>query len=183
MTRLRLASGILLLLGGIVPLVSFGGCSGIPDDGTFPAGGTNSGNGGAGSGAQSTGADTSMGVFSSTVTGTSTMSGTTMSGGGGNCGGQEYTGQKLPLAMFIMLDKSGSMNDSTGAGTKWQAVTTALQAYINAPTSAGVEVGISFFGIPPGGGPACPTACGAQCTACGGQCLLGIQCLAAGGNS
>jgi hypothetical protein len=120
-----------------------------------------------------------VGSFVGTMTGT--MSGGTQSGGGGDCGGEAYTGEKQPLAMMIMLDKSGSMNDSTGAGTKWQAVTTALQAYINAPTSAGVEVGIAYFGVPVGGGPACPTACGAQCIACGGTCLLGIQCLPAGG--
>jgi hypothetical protein len=91
--------------------------------------------------------------------GSGTMSGGALSGGaGGGCGGEEYTGEKLPLAMYIMLDKSGSMLDSTGAGTKWQAVTSALQLYINAPTSAGVEVGIQYFGISTGLGNSCIAA-------------------------
>jgi hypothetical protein len=72
---------------------------------------------------------------------------------------------------MIMLDKSGSMNDSAGTGSKWQAVTIALQAYINAPTSAGVEVGIAYFGVPMGGGMTCPSACGPACDACGGTCV------------
>jgi hypothetical protein len=62
-------------------------------------------------------------------------------------------------------------------------VTDALKAYINAPSSVGVEVGIGYFGVPAGGGPSCPSACGPACDACFGTCLLGISCLPAGGGN
>jgi hypothetical protein len=67
--------------------------------------------------------------------------------------------------IFIMQDRSGSMDcpaaDDTCQNpsqllppTRWDAVTDAVQSFISAPSSAGIGVGIGFFGIPTGMGDA-----------------------------
>jgi hypothetical protein len=106
--------------------------------------------------------------------------------GGGNCGGELIQAEQVPLDMFIMLDKSGSMGDDTGAGTKWQVVTSALITFVQDGTSAGIGVGIQYFPIPPVGGTACPGACNtaqemADCNACAGLCFFGL-CAGSGAN-
>jgi hypothetical protein len=75
--------------------------------------------------------------------------------------------------MFIMYDQSGSMNDSTPVGTKWDAIKAALDGFVNDPSSAGIGVGIGYFPSTP---PAC-TASGPNCF-----CLLGL-CVSLGGGS
>jgi hypothetical protein len=71
--------------------------------------------------------------------------------GGGNSGGNEacaaetYAGELVPLDLHVVLDRSASMqNDS-----KWGAVTAALQAFINDPSSAGVGIGLQYFPVSP----------------------------------
>jgi hypothetical protein len=53
--------------------------------------------------------------------------------------------------MYIMLDRSGSMADKAGVGgnapTKWEAVTKALEAFLQDPQSADIGVGLQFFPI------------------------------------
>jgi hypothetical protein len=62
--------------------------------------------------------------------------------------------------MYIMLDQSGSMADPVAGGTtKWKAVTSALKSFIADPGSAGLGVGIGYFGVPPGGSTSCNTTC------------------------
>ncbi len=117
-------------------------------------GGSNSGgSGGSGNGTGSfnstgngSGGTMSAGTFSG-----GTMSGGTMSGGvGGGCATTTQQAQKIPLDMYIMLDESGSMDLSVGGGqTRWTAVTTALDAFIQQSQSAGLGVGIQFFGLGP----------------------------------
>ena len=53
-----------------------------------------------------------------------------------------------PLDLFFMLDSSGSMDFTTQGGiTKWQAVRTAFNQFVNDPESAKIGVGLSFFPI------------------------------------
>jgi hypothetical protein len=63
--------------------------------------------------------------------------------------------------IFIMQDRSGSMEcpaaDDTCQNptqllppTRWDAVTDAVQGFISAPSSVGIGVGIGFFGFPVG---------------------------------
>ncbi len=69
------------------------------------------------------------------------------------CAADVYSGELLPLDMFIMLDKSASMDE----GGKWGAVTSAISDFVVLPESDGIGVGLSFFPVPPTAPP--PTTC------------------------
>jgi len=105
---------------------------------------------------------------------------------GGSCAGTSIKAEKTPLDLFIMLDQSGSMGDAAGTGTKWEAVTSALDGFVDDPGATGLGVGIQYFGLPPAGGMTCPTQCmtNTDCGACG-PCMgfggFGF-CQGAGGN-
>ena len=102
------------------------------------------------------------------------------------CASETQTAKKLPLDMYIMLDQSGSMSDMvSGGGTKWQAVTQALTAFLQDPKNAALGVGIQFFGLPTSG--SAPGNC-TKDSDCGafGPCLVIIPgllgtCFSAGG--
>lgn len=52
-----------------------------------------------------------------------------------------------------MLDQSGSMTETVaGGGTKWSAVTGALDSFLVQPNLTGFSVGLQYFGLPTGGG-------------------------------
>ncbi len=126
-------------------------------------------------------------------------------GGGGSGGGVQLgdaacasstsRGQQAPLDMYVMLDQSSSMSDQVAGNTsKWAAVTSALDSFVTGTNTAGISIGIQYFGQPPGGGaPACQVSCPngtADCGATGGPCVLGfcVACVAslagsAGGDS
>jgi hypothetical protein len=54
--------------------------------------------------------------------------------------------RSVQIDLTFMLDKSRSMNDRvSGSQTKWQAVSAALDSFLDAPESAGLKAGISFF--------------------------------------
>ncbi len=90
---------------------------------------------------------------SSVGTGFATSSGV---GGGDDfidsaCATSSDEAKNIPLDLYIMFDKSGSM-----AGPKWLYSTAALQAFFESPANAGVGMALRFF---PDGG--CD---GAQCS-------------------
>ncbi|HVY45386.1 MAG TPA: vWA domain-containing protein [Minicystis sp.] len=94
------------------------------------------------------------------------------SGGGPQCGGTSSTAEPIPLDIYIMLDKSGSMSDTTSDGaTKWSAVTQALDGFFADPQSMGLDVGIQFF---PLNKPGVPDSCTQQsdCPNGSGPCVL-----------
>ena len=108
--------------------------------------------GGAGKGSGGTDNGTTTGSGGS---GGGGMGGTGGSGGGGGvidpgkgamdagpmtCGGDKYVAEKRPLDMYVMFDDSGSMIPW------WISATQAFTQFINAPESAGIGVGIQFFG-------------------------------------
>lgn len=87
---------------------------------------------------------------------------------GGGCAGEDYSAEKVPLDIYIMLDQSGSMGQGSG---KWEAVTSALTTFFNQPESAAIGVGIQYF--PQEGSQQCNTFmctttadCGAGCGTC-----------------
>lgn len=143
-------------------------------------GGLTSGNGGASaSGGTSSGGTTSSngGSGASSSGGSSTVvltGGATSSGGAGNeggagtevptCGGDEHQAMLLPLDLYVMLDSSGSMFDTIGTQTKWQAIQNALTTFLEDPASDGIGIGLQFF---PQKDPAIPDTCSttAQCGA------------------
>ncbi|WP_437585887.1 hypothetical protein [Sorangium sp. So ce1000] len=138
--------------------VIFAACGG--SDGSVFGGGA----GGAGAGASS-GTGSGTGANSGTGSGTGAATGTGYgtdepgglgggpssgagegTGGGASCAGETSTAELVPLDLYIMLDASGSMDErlATG-GTKWRAVTDALEAFFTDPQSEGLGVGLQYF--------------------------------------
>ena len=105
--------------------------------------GANGANGANGSNGSNNGSGgNSTGAFSN---GTGTESG----GVGGGCATTTQQAEKIPLDMFIMLDQSGSMSTTVSANvTRWDAVTAALNAFVQQPQATGLGVGIQFFALP-----------------------------------
>ncbi|MCU0690407.1 MAG: hypothetical protein MUF54_03310, partial [Polyangiaceae bacterium] len=66
-----------------------------------------------------------------------------------SCFADTQTAQRPPLAMYIMMDKSGSMIDPPNIlnpfVTKWIAVKNALAGFLNDQASAGISVAIQYF--------------------------------------
>ncbi|WP_157906926.1 MULTISPECIES: VWA domain-containing protein [Sorangium] len=124
--------------------VSAGGAGGAgagASSGTGP--GNGSGNGSGTGGATSTGYGTDG--PGEITTGPSSGAGEG-AGGEASCAGETKTAELVPLDLYIMLDSSGSMRDrlATG-GTKWTAVTDALEAFFTDPKSEGLGVGLQYF--------------------------------------
>jgi hypothetical protein len=142
---------------------SIGACSAdSDDDSSF----SNSGNGGSGNGSGN-GAGDPSGSGGETVT---VGQGTGGSGVGGGCVGTGNTAQKVPLDLFVMLDQSGSMDGITGSGeSKWTVVTNAFNAFVAQPETAGIGMGLQYFGL--GGAAGCPSVpfcmTDVECGACG----------------
>ena len=57
------------------------------------------------------------------------------------CAGDSYQAEQVPLAMYVLLDSTGSMLDQG----KWAAAIDALNAFVNDPASAGIRVAIQSF--------------------------------------
>jgi hypothetical protein len=81
--------------------------------------------------------------------------------GQGACAAEKTKAETSPLDLYIMLDKSASMDEKGGNNvTKWSATTSALIHFLQQPGTAGIGVGIQYFGLPPGGGaPVCNSTC------------------------
>lgn len=78
------------------------------------------------------------------------ISGATGSAGNAaTCAGEITKAEQAPLDIFVMLDSSESMLESTGFGTtKWEDVATAMVSFFRDPGSAGLGVGLGYFPIP-----------------------------------
>jgi hypothetical protein len=86
------------------------------------------------------------------------------------CVGQTQGAQEVEVDMYIMLDRSGSMLEATGAGpTKWDAIRKALTSFVQDPQSSGLGVGLQYF---PLGAPGVPETCASDrdCGSTGGVC-------------
>jgi hypothetical protein len=117
------------------PVAGTGGTAGLE---TLPGAGT----------ASAMGGRTTLVVMDA---GTAAIDQMGLSGGGGeggdnSCAGEEHPAELIPIDMFIMLDRSLSMYAKTSAGvTKWDAITTALEAFVSDPNSDGIGVGLQYF--------------------------------------
>jgi hypothetical protein len=70
--------------------------------------------------------------------------------GQGACAGKLYKGQSLPTDIFVMFDQSGSMlKMDDGVTKRIDAVRSAVDQFMKAPESAGVGIGIGYFGYHP----------------------------------
>ncbi|MEO7038234.1 MAG: vWA domain-containing protein [Polyangiaceae bacterium] len=108
-----------------------------------------------------TGGDKAGGLDIGTGAGTGTAGGSNTSGGNGGltdaCAAHLSTAMPIPLDMYIMLDISSSMLDATAAKTtKWAAVKTALESFLQDKSSAGLGVGLQYFPLEK---PNAPTSC------------------------
>lgn len=106
------------------------------------ASGSGNGNGGNGNGSGSSNGGDGGGFIGAG----STSGGPT----GGSCAATVNKGEAVPLGMYLMIDKSGSMQ-----GANWTAVTSALKSFVDQPTAAGIGVGLQYF----------PLDSGVQCVA------------------
>ena len=62
------------------------------------------------------------------------------------CSTDTYEASGSVLDIFIMQDRSGSMDDATAAGPdKWTVVTGAINAFVADPQSNGIGAGIGFY--------------------------------------
>jgi hypothetical protein len=145
-------------LGAIALIVLACGSSSSGDDGSSSGDGSSGGTSGSLGG-------TSGSSGTSGSLGSSGSSGQT-SGDLGGCGAETKSAQQLPLDILVMLDTSGSMTEATtGGGTKWDAVKSALASFVNDPKSAGIGVGLQTFPIKD---PSAPATCTAS-----SQCQVG----------
>jgi hypothetical protein len=71
------------------------------------------------------------------------------------CVGEFYEGESLPLDIYIMFDQSGSMSNDVGGMTRLAAVQQATREFLRQPESAGIGVGIGYFGYQPIGETRC----------------------------
>jgi hypothetical protein len=66
-----------------------------------------------------------------------------------SCAATTVSAEPLPLDMYVILDKSGSMgtdcNVGSGATSKWCYAVNSLYNFFSAPTSAGTGVALHFF--------------------------------------
>jgi hypothetical protein len=145
-----LSSGWGKIVTGVVTVgaMVMGACSASTDNtfgtGSGGRGGTGTGNSGNGNGE---GGD--AGGFIPGTGGGSSVS-------GGSCAATVNKAQQVPLGMYLMMDRSGSMQ-----GSPWTSVTNAIKAFVDQPSTAGIGVGLEFF---PAG--ACPDTCNTN-TDCG----------------
>ncbi len=170
-SRFSLLVGFGFLVGANAACAAGHGQSSGAGAGESGGSGSGTSNGGSSSATFSAGNGTGTG-FMTTGNGSGT-------GGAASCQSEPHQAMTLPLDMYIMQDQSGSMSDMVSeGGTKWQAVTGALNAFVQQTGLSGISVGIQYFGLPPGGGapmcsanPICAkdSDCGAP--ACG-PCML-----------
>ena len=87
------------------------------------------------------------------------------------CAADVTTAKPIPLDIYMMLDTSSSMLDATSATiSKWDAVKSALEAFLQDDASAGLGVGLQYFPLEK---PNAPTSCSSDAE-CGdsGPCFL-----------
>ena len=146
-------------------------CSAPPTDGAFGSGaggrggsGNSSANGGEAGNGSSSSANGGVGGGSASASGGNGGNG----GSGGACTAKVYEAVPVPFGMYLMMDKSGSMQ-----GANWTNVTNAIKAFVDQPSTAGIGLGLDFF--PPVSNDVCPTFCNTdvECGTCG-KCVRSV---------
>jgi hypothetical protein len=161
-TKSRSVSSMILLAGALI----VGACNNDP--GIMQAGGNGGGKapnppgGNAGNGGSSNGNGGSGVPKPPAGGGGSTGAGGTGAGGAGGdktCTAVGAMAKQLPVDIYVLLDRSGSMlndiNDDGMMGTmppptpgvpiKWDATVEALTKFVNSPAASGLQVGLGVF--------------------------------------
>lgn len=133
-------------------------CSGGGDDSGTPAGGGTISVAGAGSsGLPGTGAGGSSGVPNPGGDGRPDPASCSLEDETG-CVGETFEGENVPLDIYILFDQSGSMLNDVGGSTRLEAVRAATEQFLRDPASAGIRVGIGYFGFQTIGEASCEPA-------------------------
>jgi hypothetical protein len=136
--------------------------------GTGGAAGTTFGIGGAAGNISTTGGAGPGGAGPGGASGVSGAGGgvTSCSPGTGSCNGVSYAGENLPLDIYIMFDQSCSMSCPVERGGTGQCcmgdpdgrifpIREAVADFLNDPASAGIGIGIGYFGYMQAGNTSC----------------------------
>jgi len=87
--------------------------------------------------------------------------------GDGVCSASSTPAEPVPLDLYVLMDSSLSMNETTSTGTKWGDVRIAMKGFFESQSSAGLGVGLKYFpGVQSGAMPTC-SADGPDATNCG----------------
>ena len=131
--------GVLIAAGSLTGIVA--GCISTPPD--ITNGFSSTGAGGMGTAGTNSSGDgaTGTGGEDFNPSGTGTSMSTASTGTGNNCAATSAEANLIPVNMFIIFDKSGSMKDNN----KWTNTTTALSDFFKDPGSAGLRVALRFF--------------------------------------
>jgi len=113
---------------------------------THASGGMGASDTGGSGGAGATGGTTMVTLTGgSNGVGASAGSGTAAAAGDMACQSQDFAATRVPLDLYVMLDSSESMTETTGNTTKWDAVSKAITSFVNDSSSAGIGIGLQFF--------------------------------------
>ena len=102
----------------------------------------------------------------------------------GVCSATMTAAEPVPLDLYVLMDASLSMNETTSTGTKWADVRNAMKSFFESQSSAGLGVGLKFFPGIQSGAPATCTGDGPD-TACNGfgDCDRRKTCVGANGST
>ncbi len=147
--------GLAFVLGSVVITIAAAACSSASGGGGDGGGGGSSASGGGGSGGSGGGVNIDGGGGTGALTG---------------CEKQVFGGELVPVDMFLMFDRSGSMQD----GGKWSSVTGAVKKFVALPGLSQLGMGLGFFPVNATG--PIPTACTKDLD-CGfyGPCMPGFN--------
>lgn len=162
MSQLRAAGAVAAALGALAAVTAACGTDGHPGPPSGAAGATASGKGGA------SGEPPFLSLGGSSHS--SAGSGVTMDPVV-ECAGVLVEAKSTPFDMYVMLDISASMllrTEGNPLQSKWQAVRSALSAFVSDDASAGIGVGLQVFPLPD---PAIPDECTADAQCRGFRCL------------
>lgn len=74
------------------------------------------------------------------------------------CSGEVFEGEAIPLDLYLLFDQSGSMStivEASSGKTRMDIVRGALDAFLRDPESAGIGIGLGYFGQMPLGATSC----------------------------
>lgn len=77
-------------------------------------------------------------------------------GSDGSCIGVSNEAESVPIDLFIMMDRSVSMDELVPGGqmTRWQALHKAVETFVSSGADGDIRAGIGFFGVTGGNDPA-----------------------------
>lgn len=145
-------------LSAIAAFLVFGACSGTESgDNAFGDKAGSGGGGGGGSGGAQTGGSGGSEDGSAASTGGGVFVDGGLTGDGSlnadsACAATVVEAEVLPLDLYIMADRSGSM-DNYETPSRWQNLSAALNAFFGDPQSAGLFVALRFFPLNDNCGP------------------------------